>query len=92
LQTGKKVRKANTLKAIDLFKRKYEQGIKSSEKKWLNGEKTVSYYSDTPVLFEDRANIPVIMKKLNGPDENPFVKKQMDRIKQKLEKADQQLV
>jgi hypothetical protein len=32
------------------------------------------------------------MKKLNGPDENPFVKKQMDRIKQKLEKADQQLV
>ncbi|MGM0599969.1 MAG: hypothetical protein ACQETH_09160 [Candidatus Rifleibacteriota bacterium] len=92
LQTGKKVRKANTLKAIDLFKKKYEQGVNGSEKKWLNGEKTVSYYSDTPVLFEDRANIPVVMKKYNGPDENPYVKKQMERIKQKLEKADQQLV
>ncbi|MFZ5951458.1 MAG: hypothetical protein ACOYXC_12185 [Candidatus Rifleibacteriota bacterium] len=94
LQTGKKVRRANMEKAIALLKQKIESGTDHSEKQWLSEEKTVSYLIESPVLFKEMANIPLVMKKLNSSAANPFVLERLKNIQKKLDQAmaNQQLV
>lgn len=87
LQTGKKVRKGNLDKGIALLQQKIDAGVNHCEKQWLSEEKTVSYYIEAPVMFKDMANIPLVMKILNGSHENKFVVERLARIKEKLEKA-----
>jgi hypothetical protein len=89
LISGKKVRRRNLEKAISLLKEKFDSGLNHSEKQWLSEEKTVSYYIEVPVILEDYANVPVIMKKLNGTASNQFVVNRLKLIKEKLDKADQ---
>jgi hypothetical protein len=87
LQTGKKVRRKNMEKAIELLHEKIAKGVDHSEKQWLSDEKTISYYIEVPALFEDYANNPLIMKKLNSTAPNPYVGKRLQAIAEKLEKA-----
>ncbi|GAB4274972.1 MAG: hypothetical protein Kow0029_15720 [Candidatus Rifleibacteriota bacterium] len=88
LQTGKKVRKNNLEKGIALLNKKIADGVNHSEKQWLSQEKTVSYYIESPVMFNDYANVPLVMKKLNGTSENSFVVDRLKRIKEKLDQAE----
>jgi hypothetical protein len=94
LQTGKKVRRVNMEKAIALLKQKMESGVNHSEKQWMSEEKTVTYLIESPILFKEMANMPLVMKKLNSTAENSFVVERLKNIRKKLELAEnnQQLV
>ncbi len=94
LQTGKKVRRVNMEKAIALLKQKIESGVDHSEKQWMSEEKSVTYLIESPVMFKEMANMPLVMKKLNSSATNPFVLERLNSIQKKLELAEsnQQLV
>ncbi len=84
LLTGKKVRGMAVEKAVNLLQAKIDSGLAHSEKHWLSEEKTVSYYIEKPIMFKDMANIPLVMKKLNGSADNEFVPAMLARINDKL--------
>jgi hypothetical protein len=71
-----------------------ESGVNHSEKQWMSEEKTVTYLIESPILFKEMANMPLVMKKLNSTAENSFVVERLKNIRKKLELAEnnQQLV
>lgn len=83
LLTGKKVRGAAIEKALALLEQKIASKLAHSEKQWLNEEKTISYYIEKPSLFNDMANVPLPMKKLNGNADNEFVPAMLARVLKK---------
>lgn len=87
LQTGKKVRRINMEKAIELLKQKIDSGVDHSEKQWMSEEKTVSYLIESPIMFKEMANLPLVMKKINSSAPNPFVAERLKNILKKLEQA-----
>lgn len=87
LLTGKKVRAIAIEKALALLEKKIAARLAHSEKAWLSQEKTVSYYIEKPILFKDMANVPLVMKKLNGSADNEFVPAMLARVAKKHEEA-----
>lgn len=85
--TGKKIRAKAAEKAIKLLDEKVKNKLDYSEKQWLSNEKTVSYYIENPVMFKDMANLPLLMKLMNSTSPNQFVPAMLNRIAQKLAKA-----
>ncbi len=81
--TGKKVRHSSIAKALDLIDAKVAAGLNHSEKQWLADEKTISYYIEKPAMFNDLANLPLLMKKLNSAAANEFVPAILSRVKEK---------
>lgn len=84
LLTGKKVRSTSIDKALTLLQQKTATKLDHSEKQWLGEEMTVSYYIEKPALFNDAANMPLLMKKLNSISPNEFVPAMLARVNQKL--------
>ncbi len=73
--------------AVRLLNQKIEDKIFFSEKQWLREEKTVSYTSEAPILFKDRAKVPLFLNIINAREENPFVKDLLEKTKANLETA-----
>lgn len=87
LLTGKRVRGTAIEKAVALLNSKISSKIAHSEKQWLSEEKTVAYYIEKPSIFNDMANMPLVMKKLNSLDSNEFVPAMLARVAKKHEEA-----
>ena len=87
LLTGKKVRGVAVEQALALLRKKTDSGLAHSEKQWLSTEKTVSYYIEKPIVFQEMANVPLLMKKLNNNVANEFVPALLARISRKHEEA-----
>lgn len=87
LLTGKRVRGTAIEKAVALLNSKISSKIAHSEKQWLGEEKTISYYIEKPSLFNDMANMPLVMKKLNSVEDNEFVPAMLARVARKHEEA-----
>lgn len=85
--TGKKVRAKAAEKAIQLLDEKIKNKLDHSEKQWLSDEKTVSYYIEKPEMFKEMATLPLLMKLINSTSPNSFVPAMLDRVAQKLSKA-----
>ena len=87
LLTGKKVRGVAVERALALLRKKTDSGLAHSEKQWLSGEKTVSYYIEKPIIFQDMANLPLVMKKLNSISDNEYVPAMLARVSRKHEEV-----
>ncbi|HAE41262.1 MAG TPA: hypothetical protein DCG57_21915 [Candidatus Riflebacteria bacterium] len=87
LLTGKKVRGVAVERALALLRKKTDAGLAHSEKQWLSDEKTVSYYIEKPIVFQDMANVPLVMKKLYSASDNEFVPALLARISRKHEEV-----
>jgi hypothetical protein len=74
-------------KAVKLLEQKIADKVFYSEKQWLREEKTVTYTSEAPILFRDRAKVPVFLNIINAREENPFVEELLEKSKAKLEEA-----
>ncbi len=87
LLTGKKVRGVAIEQALAMLRQKTGGGLAHSEKQWLSDEKTVSYYIEKPMMFQDMANLPLMLKKLNSIADNEHVPAMLARVSRKHEEV-----
>lgn len=87
LLTGKKVRGVAIEQALAMLRQKTDGGLAHSEKQWLSEEKTVSYYIEKPMMFQDMANLPLLLKKLNSIADNEHVPAMLARVSRKHEEV-----